>query len=419
MAFFGRKDEDPYARRDYSKDNYNRQYDDNPYARTVQGFDEDSIYENHIEDFEEDRAASKEDRGTDSQNDSYTAHIRRSNSVLNNANDPYARHYDPQSDNIYKKHFSENGDDSCQSTKYEENYFNTAKGSALRENGDLSSNGDNSTLDENCNAGRNAFNEYTDISSNTAGSSFEEYADASSNTADSSFEEYADSSSNTAGSSAKNTNLPKKINTQSQKNTQVGTQGFDDSQYPEDDSQTPKASELYDKATASPGQLAKTIGLAKFIKYFVIAYFLCHSIKSLKYVLYSVSNINFINGVFIVAALIVFAVGISSIKKSKGFDISVNAKCLGKKSTAANNGKSVNVPVYAYEYNMRKYAIYDKTGADNRAARDNATVPLCIQSSDPQMYIYPGGKAAELIFGVANICLALYLLSFVNLIGLM
>ncbi len=112
MAFS--KDYDPYARRDYSKDSDNpytrrRDYDDsdNPYARHYDS-ESDNIYERHFKSGEEIKHESVARQSPQRQS------IVKSNDndpYGSDDTDPYARNYDPSSDNIYKKHIDEDGND--------------------------------------------------------------------------------------------------------------------------------------------------------------------------------------------------------------------------------------------------------------------------------------------------------------------
>jgi hypothetical protein len=115
---FGKKNDDPYARRDYSQDSdpySNYGYDaDNPYARH---YDEesDNIYARH---FDNNRNSICEvDNKTKNKADNKTSNGIERNISKSDENyayrsdDPYARHYDPSSDNIYKKHFDNEGNE--------------------------------------------------------------------------------------------------------------------------------------------------------------------------------------------------------------------------------------------------------------------------------------------------------------------
>jgi hypothetical protein len=112
MAFG--KDYDPYARRDYSKDSDNpyprrQDYDDsdNPYARHYDS-ESDNIYERHFKSGEEIKHESAARQAPQRQS---IVKSKENDPYGSDDTDPYARNYDPSSDNIYKKHIDEEGND--------------------------------------------------------------------------------------------------------------------------------------------------------------------------------------------------------------------------------------------------------------------------------------------------------------------
>jgi hypothetical protein len=132
---YSKDSDNPYARRDYSEDSDNpyvrHDYDDsdNPYARH---YDEksDNIYERHFKSGEEIKHESEARQPQQRQSKAETAVAKDKKSddpYARNGDDPYARNYDPSSDNIYKKHIDEEGNDRDNKTDLQNDNINSAK----------------------------------------------------------------------------------------------------------------------------------------------------------------------------------------------------------------------------------------------------------------------------------------------------